>query len=153
MYDKYLYTRIHEIYQDILDTDINHPRSLLDARFRPWMHSFVCCSVLQCVAVCCSVLQCVAVCCSVLQCVAVCCIVFTHSSDLYYQHPTQSLSDFHPFELAGFDIRWFSVDGFDTQWIPRSDSCSVDIIYMNKATWGAHGVPCPHLLRADTRTA
>ena len=37
---------------------------------------YVCCSVLQCVAVCCSVLQCVAVCCSVLQCVmcvAVCC--------------------------------------------------------------------------------
>jgi len=31
---------------------------------------WVCCSVLQCVAVCCSVLQCVAVCCSVLQCVA-----------------------------------------------------------------------------------
>ena len=41
---------------------------------------FVCCSVLQCVAVRCSVLQCVAVCCSVLQCsvlqcVAVCCSV------------------------------------------------------------------------------
>jgi len=31
---------------------------------------FVCCSVLQCVAVCCSVLQCGAVCCSVLRCVA-----------------------------------------------------------------------------------
>ena len=28
---------------------------------------YMCCSVLQCVAVCCSVLQCVAVCCSVLQ--------------------------------------------------------------------------------------
>jgi len=36
---------------------------------------YVCCSVLQCVAVCCSVLQHVAVCCSVLQCVAVCCSV------------------------------------------------------------------------------
>ena len=36
---------------------------------------YMCCSVLQCVAVCCSVLQCVAVCCSVLQCVAVCCSV------------------------------------------------------------------------------
>jgi len=39
--------------------------------------TFLCCSVLQCVAVCCSVLQCVAVCCSVcfsmLQYVAVCC--------------------------------------------------------------------------------
>ena len=33
------------------------------------------CSVLQRIAVCCSVLQCVAVCCSVLQCVAVCCSV------------------------------------------------------------------------------
>jgi len=30
---------------------------------------YVCCSVLQCVAVCCSVLQCVAVCCSALQCI------------------------------------------------------------------------------------
>ena len=38
----------------------------------------VCCSVLQCVAVCCSVLQCAAVCCSVLQCVAVCCSVLHH---------------------------------------------------------------------------
>jgi len=37
--------------------------------------AYMCCSVLQCVAVCCSVLQCVAVCCSVLQCVAVCMIV------------------------------------------------------------------------------
>ena len=37
---------------------------------------WMCCSMLQYVAVCCSVLQCVAVCCSVLQCVAVCCIVF-----------------------------------------------------------------------------
>ena len=36
---------------------------------------YVCCSVLQCVAVCCSVLQCVAVFCSVLQCVAVRCSV------------------------------------------------------------------------------
>jgi len=40
---------------------------------------FVCCSVLQCVAVCRSVINyvtlCVAVCCSVLQCVAVCCSV------------------------------------------------------------------------------
>ena len=36
---------------------------------------YVCCGVLQCVAVCCSVLQCVAVYCSVLQCVAVCCSV------------------------------------------------------------------------------
>ena len=36
---------------------------------------YVCCSVLQCVAVCCSVLQCVVLCCSELQCVAVCCSV------------------------------------------------------------------------------
>ena len=34
-------------------------------------HAWLCCSVLQCVAVCCSVLQCVAVCCSVLYFVAV----------------------------------------------------------------------------------
>jgi len=34
---------------------------------------YLCCSVLQCVAVCCSVLQCVAVCCSALQCVAARC--------------------------------------------------------------------------------
>ena len=32
--------------------------------------SYVCCSMIWCVAACCSVLQCVAVCCSVLQCVA-----------------------------------------------------------------------------------
>jgi len=43
---------------------------------------YVCCSVLQCVAVCCSVLQCVAVCCSVLQCVAVC----IHIWDTRRQH-------------------------------------------------------------------
>jgi len=38
---------------------------------------FVCCSVLQCVAVCCSVLQCVALCCSAsaLQCAAMYCKV------------------------------------------------------------------------------
>jgi len=47
---------------------------------------FMCCSVLQCVAVCCSVLQCVAVCCVIqtlslylirryISCVAVCCSV------------------------------------------------------------------------------
>ena len=36
---------------------------------------WVCCSVLQCVAVCCSVVQCVAVFCIVLQCSAVCCSV------------------------------------------------------------------------------
>ena len=34
---------------------------------------FMCCSVLQCVAVCCSVLHCTAVCSTVLQCVAVRC--------------------------------------------------------------------------------
>ena len=52
------------------------------------VRSFLCCSVLQCVAVCCSALQCVAergtikedvrsfVCCNVLQCVAVRCSVW-----------------------------------------------------------------------------
>jgi len=40
------------------------------ARWYPIM-TWVCCSVLQCVAVCCSALQCVAVRCRVLQCVAV----------------------------------------------------------------------------------
>jgi len=29
----------------------------------------------------------------------------------------------HPFEWAGVDIRWFSVDEFDTRWILRSLSC------------------------------
>jgi len=44
---------------------------------RPDLYTWLCCSVLQCVAVrvCCSELQCVAVCCSVVQCEcgAVCC--------------------------------------------------------------------------------
>ena len=33
---------------------------------------------------------------------------------------TKVLSDFHPFEGLGVNIRWFSVDGFDTHWIARS---------------------------------
>ena len=35
------------------------------------------------------------------------------------------VSHFYPFEWAGVDIRWFSVDGFDTRWIPRSFSCGM----------------------------
>ena len=45
----------------LLHTEATHYRAFL-----PW-DAYLCCSVLQCVAVCCSVLQCVAVCCSVLQ--------------------------------------------------------------------------------------
>jgi len=33
------------------------------------------------------------------------------------------ISDLHPFEWTRVDFRWFSVDGFDTHWIPRRDSC------------------------------
>ena len=48
-------------------------RLTLDLRWISVNMRYVCCSVLQCVAVCCSVLQRVAACCSVLQCVAACC--------------------------------------------------------------------------------
>jgi hypothetical protein len=67
----------------INDAFIHNPKKSL-VLFQPWFRfiikkiirlisqtSFVCCSVLQCVAVCCSVLQCVAVCCSVLQCLSI----------------------------------------------------------------------------------
>jgi len=75
--------------------------------FNDWMNRWMCCSVLQyvavvcsglqwvatrsttsmtewigkCVAVCCSVLQCVAVCCSALQCVAVRCNTLNNIND------------------------------------------------------------------------
>ena len=42
--------------------------------------TYMCCSVLQCVAVCCNVLQCVAVRCNAFQCVAVCCSVCNNTS-------------------------------------------------------------------------
>jgi len=34
-------------------------------------------------------------------------------------------SHLYPFEWAGVDIRLFSVDGFDTRWIPGSSSCGI----------------------------
>jgi len=43
--------------------------------------------------------------------------------DFYLWLGTKLLSDFHPFERARVNIRWISVDGFDTSWIPRSFSC------------------------------
>ena len=45
------------------------------------------------------------------------CLICTISSKL------TCISDLHPFEWAGVDFRWFSVDGFDAHWIPRSVSC------------------------------
>ena len=44
----------------------------VDAQMYADIHIWLCCSVLQWVAVCCSVLQWIAVCCSVLQCIIVC---------------------------------------------------------------------------------
>ena len=41
--------------------------------------------------------------------------------------PNVSIFDFHPFEWAGVDIRWVSVDGFDTCWIPGSFSCGTPL--------------------------
>jgi len=46
------------------------------------------------------------------------------------------------FECAGVDIRWFSVDGFDTRWIPRNHSCRMTTVltFEKKSTimWRAH---------------
>ena len=35
------------------------------------------------------------------------------------------ISHLYPFEWAGVDIRWFSVDGIDIRWIPSSFLCGV----------------------------
>jgi len=59
---------------------LSKPRGHLKTR------KYVCCSVLQCVAVCCSVLRCVAVCSAVLQnivCVAECCSVL-QCAEVFY---------------------------------------------------------------------
>jgi len=48
--------------------------------------------------------------------------IYTLLFDLQLQ--TNWRSDFHPFKWAGVDIYWFSVNGLDTRWIPRSMSCS-----------------------------
>jgi len=48
--------------------------------------------------------------------------VYTHLFELYSWLRTKPLSDFHPFEWAGVDIRWFSVKGFDTCCVPKSFS-------------------------------
>jgi len=93
------------------------------------------------VAVCCSVLQYVTVCCSVLVISTMdtsdphrrrmipptkllgsgistpytpFCLICDISSEL------KCISHVYPFEWAGVDIRWFSVDGFDTRWNPSS---------------------------------
>jgi len=42
------------------------------------------------------------------------CLICTISSEL------TCISHVHPFEWARVDIRWITVDGFDTPWIPRS---------------------------------
>ena len=44
-------------------------------------------------------------------------MICTMSSEFKY------ISHLYPLEWAGVDIRWFSVDGFDTRWIPCSFSC------------------------------
>jgi len=49
--------------------------------------------------------------------------VYTILFDFYHYLQTKLLSDFLQFEWAGVDIRWFSVDGFGTRWIPRRFSC------------------------------
>jgi len=47
------------------------------------------------------------------------CLVCTNSSKLKF------ISHLYLFRWAGVDIRWFSVDGFDTHWIPSSYSCGI----------------------------
>jgi len=49
--------------------------------------------------------------------------VSTPVFNLYDQLRTRLLSNFHLFELAGVDIRWISVDGFDTRWVPKRVPC------------------------------
>jgi len=45
------------------------------------------------------------------------------------------LFDYHLFEWTGVDIRWFSVNGFDTRWIPSSFSwVTVSTVHSNCAT-------------------
>jgi len=91
-------------------------------------------SVLQRVAVCCSVLQCVAVCCSAAMASSVaqessewlvfdsvCTILF----EFYHKSELKHFSICTTIEWAGVDIRWVSMDGFDTRWIPRSFSCGL----------------------------
>jgi len=51
------------------------------------------------------------------------CLICTISSEL------TCISHLYPFEWAGVDIRWFSVDGFDTRWIPRSFVCGYTDIH------------------------
>jgi len=56
---------------DICKNHCSHPIMVPDTEvLERVVANYVCCSVLQCVAVCCNVLQCVAVCCSVLHCVS-----------------------------------------------------------------------------------
>jgi len=52
-------------------------------------------------------------------------LIYTLLFDLYHELRSEALSDFHPFERAGVEVRWFLVDGFDTCWIPRSFSCGM----------------------------
>ena len=51
------------------------------------------------------------------------CLICTISSEL------KCISYVYLFEWAGDDIRWFSVDGVDTRWIPRSFSCGCAMRY------------------------
>jgi len=76
---------------------------------------YVCCSVLQCVAVWCSVVQCVAECCRVLQCVAVCCSVVQCGAVCC--RVLQSVA------VCCSELQWVALSCSELQWV--AVSCSV----------------------------
>jgi len=54
------------------------------------------------------------------------CFVWTISSELKW------ISQLYPLDWARVDIRWFSVGGFDTRWIPSSCLCGMShMLHMN----------------------
>jgi len=64
-------------------------------------------------------------------------LICTTSSEL------RCTSHLYQFEWAGVDIRWFSVDGFDTRWIPSSLSCGMDrYIYEHETPFFFSPFPC-----------
>ena len=115
------------------------------------MNAFMCCSVLQCVAVCCSVLQCVAACgsvlqsvagtcqschtckwtnklpcvavyCSVLQCVAVCCSVLA-MSHMRISHVTCMDESYHINEGFCHIHWWVMSDTWRIHFAEMKESC------------------------------
>ena len=115
------------------------------------MNAFMCCSVLQCVAVCCSVLQCVAACgsvlqsvagtcqscqtckwtnklpcvavyCSVLQCVAVCCSVLVMSR-MWISHVKCMNESYHINEGFCHIHWWVMSDTWRIHFAEMKESC------------------------------